>query len=240
MNYTVFSNTPDGSVTQGMVKMIQDTGFGVEVRPADEMPKTKTYRKIPRVYYGDLDVGRFRGLRTHLLNNLVAENEKLRTLSEMDDDGGNLVDPERTKRWIEKSVPVTGQQIVEAIQNSGARRFQVQMLDRQFWTCSLEDWKEILEQTEVDDVRYISERRDCDDFAVALKGIVALKYGINAIAMVVDFTGKHAYNLIVVANPDGTFTAHALEPQTDQIDTDSRRVQFGKGAYKAEKGYVVF
>ena len=240
MNYTIYSNTPDGKVTQGMVKMIKDIGFGVEVRPADEMPKTKTNRKIPRVYYGDLDVGRFRGLRTHLLEQLVAENEKLRTLSTMDDDGGNLVDPERTKEWLSKSVPLTGQQIEAAVRASGGRNFQIMRLDRSFWTCTLEDWKEIIEQTEVDEVRYVAERTDCDDFAVALKGLVALKYGINAIGMVVDITGKHAYNIIVVSNADGTFSAHALEPQTDQIDTDSTRVQFGQGAYKAEAGYVVF
>ena len=241
MNYTVYSNTPNGPVTRGMVKLINDTGFGVEVRPGSEMPNAGDRPlKLPRAWAGASHVGRFRALRMHLIAQLVEQNDKLRALSTVEDDGSDLNDPDRVARWKDRRIQVTNEQIASAMRVAGAGAFQNYFLDRNYFAVSLEAWREIVEATEVDEVRYVAESTDCDDFAKAFSGIVSLKFGVNACATVVDISGRHAYNVLISVDSAGRVTAHAFEPQTDEIDVDSRRVAFGQGAYPAKQGIAVF
>lgn len=274
MNYTIYSDTPHGPVTAGMLRLIHDTGFGAEVRPGSELPPNPTGRdlKLPRVYYGDLQVGRFRGLRKHLISQLVTENSRLHALANTEDDGSRMHDPARKKLWLDRRVPVTHEQIIRAVSAQGVRvvprvgvteivqairnlgaddqsftvaqiasaverlgadGMQASFLDRKFWATTQPYWDEIIEATEVDEVRYVAESSDCEDFAKALAGIVPLKFGVNAIGIMVDLGSVHAYNVIVVADGD-RFIARGLEPQSDRL------VQLGQGSYPASRGVVIF
>ena len=58
---------------------------------------------------------------------------------------------------------------------------------------------------------------------------IARKFGVNSIGLVIDYSGGHAYNLMVFS--DGTWAI--FEPQSDSWPT------IGSGLYKFENGYVL-
>ena len=128
--------------------------------------------------------------------------------------------------------------MVRAIREGGLNQLRHQFFDRKFKICSLEDFRAILKESDVDSYEYVAEFRDCDNFAAALFGNVSLKHGINNVGLVLDISGQHAYNAAVVyrddpANPELVI----VEPQTDKfvlLGEDRSKSE----AYKATEGHV--
>ena len=108
-------------------------------------------------------------------------------------------------------------------------RMEVLSLDTKFWTCNEEDWKKIIDFDWTNEKKYISEQYDCDNFAFNFKARVARKFGVNSVGLVIDYSGGHAYNLIVFS--DGTWKI--FEPQSDRWPT------IGTGMYHFENGYIL-
>lgn len=77
-------------------------------------------------------------------------------------------------------------------------------LDGTYYTVSLEDFKRIITWDRTNKHRYYEDRFDCDKYAMYFKANVAWYFGINAVAVVVDNSASHAYNLL--------FPADATEP----------------------------
>ena len=105
-------------------------------------------------------------------------------------------------------------------------------LDKKYRIPDGEQISEILKYSQSKRLKYSKETFDCDDFATVLKSEV-VKLGTNAVGIVVDISGKHAYNILVY-NIHGTLSISAVEPQTDEI------IKIGEGLYKAEEGYIIF
>ena len=146
-----------------------------------------------------------------------------------------MVDPERTALWKGRAREITGKDVATAMRKSPFSKFHLSFLDRKLFVINKEHWKEIIAETRVDAVRYVSERTDCDDYAKAFSGIVALRYGVNSAGIVIDTAGAHAYNLLAVDTRDGV-KINAFEPQSDSF-VDSR---VGSKPYNADQGYVIF
>ena len=108
-------------------------------------------------------------------------------------------------------------------------KMEIKALDTKFWTCNEADWKKIIDWDWTDEKRYVTEQYDCDNFAFNFKARVARKFGVNSIGLVVDYSGGHAYNLMVFS--DGTWDI--FEPQSDSWPT------IGSGMYKFETGYIL-
>ena len=108
-------------------------------------------------------------------------------------------------------------------------RMEVKAIDSKFWTCNEDDWKKIIDYDWTDEKKYVSEQYDCDNFAFNFKARVARKFGINSVGLVVDYSGGHAYNVIVFS--DGTWKL--FEPQTDRFP------RLGTGQYKFENGFIL-
>ena len=106
---------------------------------------------------------------------------------------------------------------------------EIKALDSKFWTCNEADWKKIIDFDWTDEKRFVADQYDCDNFAFNFKARVARKFGVNSVGLVVDYSGKHAYNLIVFS--DGTWKI--FEPQSDRWPNP------GSGLYKFENGFIL-
>ena len=84
-------------------------------------------------------------------------------------------------------------------------------LDNKYRLCNQDDMIKIIEWDFIDQKGYIAEFWDCDKFALAFKSRCAMVFGVNQVALVVDWSSAHAYNLIVL--PDEGILLY--EPQTD-------------------------
>jgi hypothetical protein len=60
---------------------------------------------------------------------------------------------------------------------------------------------------------YRPERFDCEDYAALYKVLHAFVLGVNAIGIVVDWTGGHSYNIVILS--DGT--VKLIEPQNGKV-----------------------
>lgn len=108
-----------------------------------------------------------------------------------------------------KTTVLTFNEIIEALKPF---KWSLKLVDDiKYWTTSYEEWFKIILEDTIDKKKYIKERFDCDDFAKVFKCHCIEKYGLNAVGLVRDFLGRHAYNVIV----DDTATAFIYEPQND-------------------------
>jgi len=104
-------------------------------------------------------------------------------------------------------------------------------LDVNYWVCTRQDFVRIIKWDWTNSKKYISEKYDCDNFALTFKARMDRKFHLNSVGVVVDYSGGHAYNCVVFA--DGT--AEIFEPQSDTFRTD----RMGTGYYMCESGIIL-
>ena len=107
-------------------------------------------------------------------------------------------------------------------------------LDSKYWVCSKKEFGDWIEWDWTNKKRYVAEEYDCDNFAFSFKARCDRRIGINAVALVIDYSGGHAYNLVCFTDSP----AELYEPQSD------RWVQQGTGIsktelYKLTNGYII-
>jgi len=85
-------------------------------------------------------------------------------------------------------------------------------LDTKYYLASEEDFLGIIAWDWVDSLDYIPEVWDCENFAFLFQAHVALYYGLNQVATVLDYSAGHAYNLVLFGNK-----RYVFEPQTDGL-----------------------
>jgi len=129
---------------------------------------------------------------------------------------------------------VSHEEVAAAWGKGDLKSLHPHFLDRQYAALPVETWEKILLWSRVDSPRYVSERRDCDDFAMALRGELPLKCQANGIGVVLDWSGGHAYNAILIRRDDDTIEVGAIEPQSDRL------IKTGSGMYPASCGAVFF
>ena len=112
-------------------------------------------------------------------------------------------------------------------------------LDKEFFVWDEEHFLQAIAFDTTDKEEYVSERFDCDDFAMLFKANMS-KLGANGVGWVLDFSGGHAYNAVALwdsenSTPDNPIvTCRGWEPQSDKF------VNIGSGMYKAENGTIFF
>tara|TARA_B100000949_G_C14182987_1_gene408320 strand:+ start:179 stop:661 length:483 start_codon:yes stop_codon:yes gene_type:complete len=136
---------------------------------------------------------------------------------------------EQTGFFVRSSINKTLMELKNSGQISHTAKMEIKALDSKFWTCNEADWKKIIKWDWTDEKRYVAEQYDCDNFAFNFKARVARKFGVNSVGLVIDYSGKHAYNLIVFS--DGTWKI--FEPQSDKWP------KLGSRNYKFEDGFIL-
>jgi hypothetical protein len=86
-------------------------------------------------------------------------------------------------------------------------------LDGEYYSCTLADFRKIIEWDWTDTKKYVSETFDCDKFSMYFKSRVALDFGVNAVAVILDYSSGHSYNVLFPVDD----VPKIFEPQTDEI-----------------------
>jgi len=71
-----------------------------------------------------------------------------------------------------------------------------------------------------DTIKYIRERFDCENFALLFKVLVDLHFGLNQVAVILDYISKHSYDLILYPNEKHM----VCEPQSDHLSLWTERL----------------
>ena len=108
-------------------------------------------------------------------------------------------------------------------------QMKILSLDSKYFLCDDKDIKEIVKWDWTDSKKYVSNKYDCDNFAFSFKAMVDRKFGLNNVGLVIDYSGGHAYNIVVLANGRGKI----FEPQTDGWP------RAGTGQYKFQAGSII-
>lgn len=241
MNYRCYA-TPEDSRAHKSMMTISALGWECSRHGWDELPNGRQppNSRRPRFELDNLDpsrpnewIGGRSALRRHLLERAGTEMGSLRKAGGLRH--GSVLNPDRAAEWLTRGRKVAGADITAALQAVPGLGLQMVGLDKYFWLLTADDWQEIIDETKVDQVRYVAERSDCDNYAIAFAGIAALRYGSNSAGIAVDFLGKHAYNVIPVDTGDG-IEIRIFEPQTDQWRTG----RLGTAPYEGSRGYIVF
>ena len=130
---------------------------------------------------------------------------------------------EQIKEQIKETRKVyTEQQVRSAWQaKTDLAHLSLMLDDTKYYGVPTSTWQQIMEQSDTSSYKYIPEFRDCDDFAFLFKGELT-RVALNGCGLVINYGGKHAYNVGIVADSE-TPSFRFIEPQNDQwIITDSK------------------
>lgn len=116
-----------------------------------------------------------------------------------------------------------------------ASGFAAWFLDTRYWALSQSDWNLVIRENRVDRQKWRTDRFDCDDFSVVLRGWVAREHRINGVALVLDNSSGHMYVACLVRRPDDSLQVRCLEPQSDKwLDGPDRKL------HRMHNGVVIF
>ena len=133
------------------------------------------------------------------------------------------------RRVVEKSKrTVSRKEVEQAHQRSVLGGLSLVLLDTKYVALSVEAWELFLRYSKVNEIKYVPETQDCDDFAKILTGECHRKLHVNGIGIVIDWSSGHAYNELVAYDDDGELLALALEPQGDQWVLNRGRMHAGR------------
>ena len=133
---------------------------------------------------------------------------------------------------------ITAHQVAQAWRESPLARLSPYILDARFRCVDLDTWRTILAWSKVDKYDYQADTRDCDNFAAALHGNIPLRFGVNTVAYVIDFSGKHAYSALIYHDDRQDIGIAVVEPQTDGFVQVGQQVSEHE-IYKARTGFAI-
>ena len=88
------------------------------------------------------------------------------------------------------------------------------LLDGKYYCLTQAQWDGIIHEVGLDPNKYVPERYDCDSFSRYFWAEINHRYEVNGLMTVVDFSGGHSYNALLVVSPDGKSLSVSLyEPQ---------------------------
>ena len=104
-------------------------------------------------------------------------------------------------------------------------------------------WREVFQRTPTADGvnQYVSEVNDCDKHAQLFSGLCAAMWYLNGVGQIIDWSGSHSYNAVLVAPADGDEgdlpTIRIVEPQQSGF---VEATSLHKAPYTLERGLVLF
>jgi hypothetical protein len=154
-----------------------------------------------------------------MANELITALERLKK---------DYIDPPIMTTRVQKDGHWISSQLMRAeLVGGGIQRLH---LDSKYWVCSKQEFEDWIEWDWTNKKRYIAEEYDCDNFAFSFKARCDRKIGINSVALVIDYSGGHAYNLVIFSDE----APELFEPQND-----SWRKKGESKLYTLTSGYII-
>lgn len=115
-----------------------------------------------------------------------------------------------------KEYTIPREDLRSLLQDKGAE--QIFLWDSNYWYISLEDWQRIFPDVLLNKPKYVTDKLDCEDFALIATARVLEKYQLNTCGIAIGQSpfGEHGYNLFV-AEVDGKAELFILEPQNGLV-----------------------
>ena len=93
-----------------------------------------------------------------------------------------------------------------------------------------------IEATKVNEIQYVAEEWDCEDFARRFVSKMH-EQGIKTAGRVFAWSGEHAFNIVAIQHEDGTPSFLFVEPQTNTVLNTLE--DLGKGNYNIENSLII-
>ena len=106
------------------------------------------------------------------------------------------------------------------------------ILDGKYYMANESNMLNVIAWDWTEKKKFILDRYDCDDFAFTFKANVNRYYDLNQVGVVVDWSSRHAYNIILFPNRN----IWLFEPQTDSFFFVSERKKF---LYSLEDAVII-
>ena len=153
--------------------------------------------------------------------------------------GGNAKANQNIRKRIkEESIKVDSSVLTRLIAEN--TQLDPKILDKQKVSIPMSLLEAILDNTKVDERKYIAESGDCDDFAIALAGVTRNRFRYGGIGIVIDYSGRHAYNCAMVHDPNNPKQVELIfiEPQSDGLIKKGQAMSSSE-SYKMERGFIL-
>lgn len=126
------------------------------------------------------------------------------------------IDPPKKETKI--SITDLSALLLDKFPNTQDERVSRVYLDRSSYLTSKDEYMKFIHANDVDKGIYITDKHDCDDFAIALWGALKSSQQWSKMAFGLIFVhweghGNHAVNFFVDSNMD----VYYVEPQTDEV-----------------------
>ena len=102
---------------------------------------------------------------------------------------------------------------IETVLHAYAKHMLLYLVDEHYYCLTADEWKEVIAAVGVDPVKYAADTYDCDSFSRYWWAEINHRFKVNGMLTVVDFSGEHSYNLLLV-NDGGKIVPRLFEPQT--------------------------
>ena len=142
---------------------------------------------------------------------------------------------------LKKVVVFDSASVTAAWGSSALSKIPLYSLDKEYRALPKSVWDEILE-THLSLHPYETDFYDCDGFSAVFMGKVLENYDVNGLARVIDVSGHHSYNAVLVCDDGKSCSWLKVEPQTDAfVDSPPRGVKFTvpSGTYAATAGIAL-
>lgn len=133
----------------------------------------------------------------------------------------------RDTSWVEGELATD----FENFPNNGVKRVPI---DSRYYLTTPDDFSRIIEETIIDHRRYKRTKFDCENFAFGLQNVVAQRYGINSVGIVIDLSNSRGYNIVIY--DDGM--SEVFDPNNEMLVTTGRE-NTDHEAYEIESGLIL-
>lgn len=140
------------------------------------------------------------------------------------------------KEIAKKHKIVTGNDLWTFLGKSKVGKFKRILLDSKYLVVGYETWLNIISRNQVDKRTYKPQHFDCDDFAKIMYAYSSKEFEVNTCGLVLDWSGRHAYNLIICLDPQGELRLTFFEPQSDRFLTED---ELFSGQYALQDGMII-
>lgn len=131
---------------------------------------------------------------------------------------------------------VTSEGLKKLHAKSQVGHLELVMTDSEYTALTVAQWNKVLTACNEETLPYVKTIHDCDDFAFLMRGLVPAVARVNGVGAVLDFKGKHAYNVVLVV--DGT--THSIEIVEPQLDAFVPKTDIGKAPYSGSAGIAIW